>query len=76
MWQPYVQRMAAWRRRTGGSKVCGEGHAGLLGLVHMTGVEAHGMHAPSILLTQQPQPCSSSSLENTVAGLTDFLSKN
>ena len=47
------------------------GHAGLLGLVHMTGVEAHGMHAPSILLTQQPQPCSSS-LENTVAGLTDF----
>ena len=23
------------------------GHAGLLGLVHMTGVEAHGMHAPS-----------------------------
>ena len=51
------------------------GHAGLLGLVHMTGVEAHGMHAPSILLTQQPQPCSSS-LENTVAVIADFSSKN
>ena len=52
------------------------GHAGLLGLVHMTGVEAHGMHAPSILLTQQPQPCNSSSLENTVVGIADFLSEN
>jgi hypothetical protein len=52
------------------------GHAGLLGLVHMTGVEAHGMHAPSILLTQQPQPCSSSSLANTVAEIADFLSGN